>query len=97
MVTAHHYAVGLEDGGPAGGLEGLGGFVDEKSGEVAPLHEAVGAANEGAAHYAGFIEKVCVNLDFQFHLSTAEAVGTLAFGSGSKFLADVPQFVVVGM
>ena len=42
VVAAEDDAVGLEDGGPAGGFEGLRRLVDEEGGETATLEDAVG-------------------------------------------------------
>ena len=65
VVAAEDDAVGFEDGCPAGGFEGLGGFVDEEGGEASAVQDAVGAADEGASNYTGLIEEVLLDVDFE--------------------------------
>ena len=66
MVAAHDDTVGLEDGRPAGGFEGLRCLVDEEGAEAAPLHEAVGRAYQRAAHHAGLLKEVGVDFYLKF-------------------------------
>ena len=105
VVATEDDAVGLEDGSPAGGFEGLGSLVDEEGGEAAPLEDAVGGADEGAGDDAGTVEEVLLNADFQLggagaHTGkaclplTAFAVGASPFAKGA---ADAPELGIVGM
>ena len=65
VVAAEDDAVGFENCCPAGGLEGLCGFVDEEGGETSPVEDEVGASDEGASNYTGLIEEVLLDVDFE--------------------------------
>ena len=104
MVAAQHHTVGLEDGGPASGLEGLRRLVDKERAEVAVIHNMVGAADERATDHAGLLKEVGIDLDFQLRLPVPEAppqvlarAPRLVAEALAQRLADVPQLVVVGM
>jgi hypothetical protein len=97
VVAAHHYAVRPEQSGPAGGLQGLGGFVDEEGAEASAVHDVVGRANEGAADHACLLEEVGIDFDFQLGLPIAKPMGLLALGAFAQGAAYAPQLVVVGM
>ena len=65
VVAAEDDAVGFENCCPAGGLEGLCGFVDEEGGETSPVEDEVGASDEGASNYTCLIEEVLLDVDFE--------------------------------
>ena len=79
VVAAEDDAVGFEYGCPAGGFEGLGGFVDEEGGEAAVFEDVVGTAYEGAGDDACLVEEVALDADFQFGGAGAELCQAGAF------------------
>ena len=105
VVAAEDDAVGLEDGGPAGGFEGLGGFVDEEGGEVAVFEDVVGGADEGAGDDACLVEEVVLDADFEFggavaefgHAGLAFTAAAFAVGALAEDFADAPELGIVGV
>ena len=90
VVAAEDDAVGLENGHPAGGLEGLRGLVDEEGREMAVLHDVVGAAYKGAADDASLQEEVVVDAYLELGLTVAEGVEAVALAAAAALLESLP-------
>ena len=104
VVSGKHHAVGLEDGGPAGSLNGLRGLVNEEGAEMAVVEQPVGAADERAGHHLGLLKHLLVDLQFELVAALQELlqpVGALPRGGAplvdvANQLADAPQLGIVG-
>ena len=103
VVAAEDDAVGLEDGGPAGGFEGLGGLVDEEGGEATAVEDAIGGADKGAGDDACLVEEVLLDEELELGGTVAELSkaafergggGAMGFAQGA---ADGPQLGVGGV
>ena len=65
VVASQHHTVGFPDGYPAGCLQSLGCFVNEKGTEPVPCQQAVTAADECRGDDVGRVEQVGIDLYLQ--------------------------------
>ena len=77
VVAGEDDAAGTTDGYPAGGLEGLGGLVDEQRAELHAVEQAVGRADECGGDDARLAEQLGVDAYLQLGGAALQAVHLL--------------------
>ena len=110
VVAGQDDAVGAADGYPAGGLEGLGGLVDEEGAEAPSVQQAVVGAYEGGGDDVRRVEEVGVYLHLEGGGAVAQAAEAVAQGlasgivraagaalEGTELAADGPELRVGGV
>ena len=65
MVPCQYYTVCFADSYPAGGFQGLGGFINKKCAETASVQQTVIAAYKCGGYDMGTVKKLGIDLYFQ--------------------------------